>query len=308
MATTPLLIDTDMGLDDAVALTLALSEPTLDVCAIVATGGNIPLEQAVINIGRLLHATGMTDFPTVGRGLDQDEAQLERAHHVHGDDGFGGVDMPPAPDLSVRPWRDAYRHAVRHTGGKLQVVAVGPLTTLAAALDEPDIRGGITHLHIMGGAVRRPGNVTPHAEFNFYRDPAAAKKVLAAGIPVTLTPLDVTERVHVDESHVAHLAASGSRPAAVLARILAAALERSLGDGGYIVLHDAVSVARLIWPDLFKRMHARLEITTAGAQAGRSRPVIGGTPSEQAEILMGIDADELLEGMWEVLCHERFIV
>jgi len=308
MSATPILLDTDMGLDDAAALILALSDPRIDLRAIVATGGNVPLAQAELNIGRLLRGTGQTARPIIGRGLDQDEAALERAHHVHGDDGLGGVDLPPDPKQRAALFLDVYRDAVRGAAGKLEVVAIGPLTTLAAAMDDVEIRAGIARLHIMGGAVWRRGNVTEHAEFNFYRDPAAASRALTCGLPITLTPLDVTETVHVDESHIAHLAASAARPTKVLASILDAALSRSLGDGHFIVLHDAVSVARILWPELFERMHVRIEVVTAGPQAGRSRPALGGAAEQQIEVLSAVNGAELIDRMWEALCHERFIV
>jgi inosine-uridine nucleoside N-ribohydrolase len=133
--------------------------------------------------------------------------------------------------------------------------------------------------------------------------------VLSAGRPVTLTPLDVTQRVAVDESHAAHLAASGSRHARVLAEILGAVLASARGDGGRcMLLHDPVSVGGLLWPQLFVRTRARLEVQTSGPRAGQCRPVLGGDAARQTEIHTSVKAVDLLENMFETICHERFVV
>ena len=102
---------------------------------LVATGGNIPLDQALINVGRLLHAIGQDPWPTIGKGLDQIDASLERATHVHAEDGLGNVDLAPARALEPRPCVDVYRRGVADAGGGLPVVAIGPLATLADLLD-----------------------------------------------------------------------------------------------------------------------------------------------------------------------------
>lgn len=306
----PILIDTDMGVDDAAAVVLAFQSPILKIEAIVATGGNVSLDQAQINVGRLLRGIAPPRWPPIGRGLDQQRDGIDRAHHVHGDDGLGGANLPPAETLSVEPFLDVYRRAIAATGGKLHVVAIGPLTTLAAALREADIALGIAHIHIMGGAVWSPGNVTPHAEFNFHRDPQAAADVLAAVRPITVTPLDVTRTVIVDESHVARLAASASKPARVLAEILAGGIRMPRGDGGpgRMLLHDPVSIGAILWPDQFVRVRMKLEIATQGDRAGQSKPRLGGDPSRLPEVLTRVSAADFLENFLEALCGERFVV
>jgi purine nucleosidase len=134
----------------------------------------------------------------------------------------------------------------------------------------------------MGGAVWCKGNVTPHAEFNFYRDPGAAAAVLAAGLPVTVVPLDVTRQVALDESHVAQLSRAGTRAGDLLAEMIRFPLEAE-GDAahGSFLVHDALALGAVIWPPLFMRAQMALEVVVAGEQAGRSKPLVAKDKSRQ---------------------------
>ena len=186
---TPMLIDTDMGCDDALAVALALMAPGCDVGAIVSVGGNVSIDQATLNIGRLLGAIAPPAWPMVGRGLDQSDPTLVDARDVFSRDGFGGAAIPEYQGLEIRDYRAVYREMIERHSGALHVVAIGPLTNLAALLAEaPGLLKNIARLTVMGGAVFAKGNVTPWAEFNFYRDPAAAAVVMGSGLPITLAP------------------------------------------------------------------------------------------------------------------------
>lgn len=306
---TPVLIDTDMGVDDAVAIALALASVELDVRALVSTGGNVPLDQATKNIGRLLHAIRPGHWPTVGCGLDQAGPGLHDATHVFGMDGLGDCGIADGGAVEVRDYRDVYGEFLAGSGA-LTVVAIGPLTTLAAVLrDDATARKRIKHVYVMGGALWCKGNIRGVAEFNFYRDPAAAAAVMSSGLPISLVPLDVTKFVTLDESHLAHFAASETRAGDFLAKIMAFPMKHSTEAGkGRFIVHDALAVGAIVWPDLFVRTRMAVEVATGGEHPGQSRPTISHGAGPQVDVLTAINAVDFLENMLERLCEEKEFV
>ncbi len=306
----PVLIDTDMGVDDAVAVALAMACPELEVVGLVSVGGNVNLDRATNNVGRLLRVLSPAKLPLVGRGLDQDDPSLLDAGHVHGSDGLGELDLPEPVGFSTQPYADVYEQLIKEHGSELAVVAIGPLTNLAGLLHErPGLLAGMGRVVIMGGAVWCAGNITTDAEFNFYRDPQAAAAVLAAGLPTTLVSLDVTTQVVMDELHVSHLASSRSASAQVLARMIEFPLRKSSdGGGGRFQVHDAVAVAALVWPGLFLRSKMGLQVTLSGPKAGMTRPVMSRDKSRQTTLVISVQVTDFLENLLERLCGEKFVV
>ncbi len=153
----PLLIDTDMGVDDAVALSLALASDELRLAGIVSVGGNVSLSQATDNVGRLLHALRPADLPAVSSGLDQADSSLSDASHVFGEDGLGNTQLPLPSDWKPPTGLDLYGKLVEKHRGELIVVAIGPLTNLAALLAKhPDWLRSVSRIVIMGGAAFGP--------------------------------------------------------------------------------------------------------------------------------------------------------
>ncbi len=307
---TPILIDTDMGVDDAVAVCSAITADALDVQAIVGVRGNVPVAQVVENIGRLMAATRPPTMPTIGKGLDPSGRHLVDRRALFGDDGFGESDLPIASAAKVDDFKSVYRRTVEAAQGELVILALGPLTNLAALLDEsPDLFRAVKHIHLAGGAVWTGGDATETAEFNMHLDSAAAAKVLSSGLPITVTPLDVTKLVCLDESHVAHLAASGYRTGEVLAKLLRYPLEQDVEPGyGKCYIADALTAGSLLWPDLFMKTRMRLEVVTEGAEAGRTKPALGGDPQQRVDLLTAVNAVDFLENLLEQLCHEAFVV
>ncbi|MEE8169930.1 MAG: nucleoside hydrolase, partial [Phycisphaerae bacterium] len=151
-------------------------------------------------------------------------------------------------------------------------------------------------------------------EFNFYRDPLAARRVLTAGRPGKLTTLDVTHAVYVDDSHVAHLAAGRATAGHVLARILEACLDYHGGEATglvaarHMLLHDPVAVAGLLWPRIFIRARVGVEITTEGPSAGQSRPVLGRGNPQAIDVQTAVAVVDFLENFLETICREPFVV
>jgi inosine-uridine nucleoside N-ribohydrolase len=307
----PILIDTDMGVDDAVAITLALCAPELTLVGMTSVGGNVPLEQATRNMGRLLTALELERWPALARGLDQEGDGLEHALHVHGPDGMGGLDLPDAEAVEIGDFRELYERLIIEHGDALTIIAIGPLTNLAALRrDRPDLLARVGQIIVMGGAIWCPGNVTPHAEFNFYRDPQAAADVLGDGLPVTVVPLDVTRQVAMDESHIAHLSRSGTRAGDLLARMIRFPMEQASEESapGQFLVHDALTVGGMLWPQLFMRSRMGLSVTIDGEQAGRCRPLVARDKSRQLSVIISVQVGEFVENLMETLCHETFIV
>ncbi len=306
----PVLIDTDMGIDDAVAVAMALACETVDVRAIVGTGGRTSLDQTSINISRVLGALRPPVLPLVGRGVDRDAAASLDEDDALGADGLGDWDEPVDTTIVASGSLDVYRQAIDGAKGELNILALGPLTNLATVLDEePDLLDRVKHIYVAGAAVWAKGDGPNAAEFNFHHDPTAAAAVMTSGLPLTVVPLDVTGLVCLDQSHVAHMAASGYRTGEVSATLLERVLDSDAVPGyGKTFAPAAVAVGSLVWPDLFLNTRMRLEIITSGSEAGRSKPALGGDKSQQIDLLTAMNAADFVENLLESLCHEAFIV
>jgi purine nucleosidase len=304
----PLLIDTDIGIDDAVAIALAMGSPALEVRAITAVGGNVEVQSVLRNIGRLVTALRPRKNPMIGRGLDQEGKGLIDRRKFIGKDGLGECDLPDG-SLPSRDFREVYRDALENAEGELVIATLGPLTNLATIWKEsPDLLRGVRHLYISGGAVWTKDEDEP-AEFNFRRDPAAAAAILTSGLPITVAPLDVSRLVSVDESNVAHLAASETTAGKVLGGILPYGLEHGRGpSSGRLYISDALTIGGILWPALFLKTRMRLEVVTSGKEAGKVTPALKGESSQRVDLLTAVNAVDFVENLLESICQEEFIV
>jgi pyrimidine-specific ribonucleoside hydrolase len=251
----PLIIDTDPGVDDAIALVLALNSPEVQVRAVTAGYGNAGLEDTFRNARRVLALAGRTDVPVApGAARPLVHPHAERASHVHGSDGLGGrgaeFPEPDGPEPGAGSALSLAAAVLRGADQPVTIASIGPLTNTALLLAaHPELTDKIDRIVVMGGAVGR-GNVTAVSEFNVHSDPEAAHRVLSQDeVPVTLVPLDLTMRCLVDPAWLAALDASGPR-CALLGRVLAPyqiAFRRRHGIDG-VALHDAVAVLEAIVP------------------------------------------------------------
>ncbi|MDP5367461.1 MAG: nucleoside hydrolase [Paracoccaceae bacterium] len=268
--TTPqkIIIDTDPGQDDAVAILLALASPDeIEVLGITAVAGNVPLALTQRNARMVCELAGRPDIP-VFAGCDRPLGRdLVTAEHVH---GKSGLDGPVLPDPQM-PLQD--RHAVdfiidtlrAEPSGSVTLCPLGPLTNIAMAMEKaPDIIPRIRQIVLMGGAYFQVGNITPAAEFNIYVDPQAARIVFRAGVPLVVMPLDVTHKALVTAERNDRFRALGT-PVGVAVAQMTEFFERfdkekygSLGAP----LHDPCVTAWLIRPDLFTGRHVNVEIET----------------------------------------------
>ena len=202
-----IILDTDPGIDDALAILLALGVPEVELEALTVTFGNCSVDQGVINALSILELAGATDIP-VARGADRPLVQpLLLAPETHGNSGLGYAQLPsPKIKPDPTPAVSLLIEKILANPGDITIVAVGPLTNLALAIrTEPGLLAAIKEVYIMGGAIRYDGNTTPQAEFNAYSDPHAAHIVFHSGLPITLVPLDVTYQVIFTSDDLARL-------------------------------------------------------------------------------------------------------
>ena len=262
-----LIIDTDPGQDDAVAILLALASPEINLLGITTVAGNVPLALTQENARKICDLAGRTDMQ-VFAGLDRPLVRpLVTAEHVH---GRTGLDGPVLPDPET-PLQE--QHAVdyiidtlrREPAGSVTLAPIGPLSNIAMAMQRaPDIIPRIRQITLMGGAYFEVGNITPAAEFNIYVDPHAAQIVFASGVPVIMMPLDVTHKALTRTDRVAALRAIGNRTGVAVAEMLEFFErfdEAKYGsDGG--PLHDPCTIAWMIAPDIFNGRPCNVEIET----------------------------------------------
>lgn len=263
-----IILDTDPGIDDALALFLALASPEIQLEAITTVCGNVSIEHTTRNALTLLELTGRTDIP-VARGCDRPLiSPLVDAAYVHGDNGLGGVILPePHTRLLEQHASEVIIEKVMAAPGEITLVAVGPLTNLALALRrEPRLAQAVREVVIMGGALRVPGNVTPTSEFNIYADAHAAHIVLHAGWPIRLVSLDTTTRTLLKRELAEQLAANGNPVTQLIKRMFdyycdIFGLEQRLDA---IQMHDPLCLAAAFYPELLEWEEAYVDIELAG--------------------------------------------
>ncbi|MDE0695128.1 MAG: nucleoside hydrolase [Boseongicola sp.] len=268
MARRKIIIDTDPGQDDAVAILLALASPEeLEVLGVTAVAGNVPLALTQRNARIVCELAGHADIP-VFAGSDMPLSRpLVTAEHVHGKTGLDGPTLPD-PEMPLQKG-----HAVdfivdtlrKEPAGTVTLVPIGPLTNVARAFqDAPDIMPRVQEIVLMGGAYFEVGNITPAAEFNIYVDPEAAEIVFRSGIPLTVMPLDVTHKALVTADRVEAFRRMRTRAGEMVAAwtdFFERFDKEKYGSEG-APLHDPCTIAYLLEPGLFSGRHINVEIET----------------------------------------------
>lgn len=267
--TRKIIIDTDPGQDDAVAILLALASPEeFDVLGIVAVAGNVGLARNALNALKVVELSGRTEVPVHAGCARPLRRPLVTAEHVHGATGLDGPDLP-MPKIALQP-----KHGVdfivdtlrAEEAGAVTLCTLGPLTNIAMAMVKaPDIVPRIREIVMMGGAYFEVGNISPAAEFNIYVDPEAADTVLTSGVPVTMLPLDVTHGVLTLGHRIERIAGIGNRVGKAIAEMLTFSerfdLEKYGGEGA--PLHDPCVMMWLIAPDIFQGRFINVTVETA---------------------------------------------
>ncbi len=266
--TRKIIIDTDPGQDDALAILLALASPELDVLGITAVAGNVPLDLTKTNARKICELAGRPDVK-VFAGADRPLMRaLVTAENVHGKTGLDGPDLPePAMPLQEQHAVDfIIENVLTQESGTVTLCPLGPLTNIAQALIRaPQIATRIREIVLMGGGFFEGGNITPTAEFNIYVDPQAAHIVLTSGVPIVMLPLDVTHKALTCARRIERFRAMGTRSGAASAELLEFFErfdeEKYGSDGG--PLHDPNVIAYLLKPDLYKGRHCNVVVETA---------------------------------------------
>jgi len=290
-----LIIDCDPGIDDALALFLAAgSAPELNLLGVTCVAGNRPVQVTAANACRLLDAAGCPGVPVYAGAARPLSGGEPKCNLVHGEDGLGSVVLPQ----SRQPEEGhAVDHLVRlllaRPAGSVTLVAIGPLTNLALAeRRHPGLLRRARHVLVMGGAVACAGNITPHAEFNFYADPEAAQVVLSAGAQLVLFGLDVTSKAVMPDEWIASLADLPGRSAQAAHDMLRAYAAMDP------LLHDACPIAFLLQPRLFGGRCWMLAVDCSdGPRSGQVRgepsaafPCVGSS----IHVIFDVDRDGLL--------------
>jgi purine nucleosidase len=309
MTKTRIVIDTDPGQDDAIALLLALAAgDRLDLLGITTVAGNVPVDLTTANALRILELAGCTDVP-VFRGASQPLLRaLRTAEFVCGPDGLDGARLPP-PTATARGG-----HAVAFLIETLRAAPdrsvtlcpLGPLTNIALAFaQEPGLAGKVERIVLMGGA-RDLGNITPAAEFNFFVDPHAAQMVFRLDVPIVMFGLHATHQAMCTPDHVARIAALGTKVARAVAGMTGRPRPGGIARFGVAghPLHDPCVIAWLLWPELFTGRDCFVSIETASEDAmGRSTIDWWGATKRpaNAHVIDRIDADQLFVRLIDAL-------
>lgn len=263
----PIIIDADPGQDDAVALLVALASPNdLDVLAITAVAGNVPLDLTVANTLALVELAGRTDVPVYRGSVRPMVNQLHTAEYVHGPTGLDGADLPAATITeSAGHGVDKMVEIIMGNDG-VTLCILGPMTNVGLALvREPRIVEKLDEIVLMGGGFFEGGNTTPAAEFNVFVDPHAAHVVFESGVPIVMMPLDVTHKALTTAERLKRFEEMGTRAGTAVAGMLGFYDRWDMAKydlpGG--PLHDPTVIAYLLAPDLFGGKEVHVEIETA---------------------------------------------
>ncbi len=296
-----IILDTDPGIDDALALFLALASPEVTLEAITTVQGNVSVEQTTYNALTLLTLAGRTDIPVAYGSAEPLVRKRVDAAHVHGQNGLGDVTLPEPTIAPVEQQAvDLIIEKIMANPGEITLVPIGPLTNIALAVRrEPRIAQHVREVVIMGGAVRVPGNVTPSAEFNIFADPHAAQIVFHAGWPLRLVSLDVTTRVSMQRQQIEALAAHGGKVLTAVQQMMAYYFEVFGPTYGSTTfqMHDPLCLAAAFQPDLITWEPAFVDVELAGTLTfGETvgyfkRP---NAPEPNMQVSVGVDSERFL--------------
>jgi len=261
------ILDVDPGIDDAMALCMALFHPDLEVLAITAVGGNCSAEQATRNVQALVEQLDPPRWPRIGAASPPAHPLPVDGRYLHGNDGLGDVELQVAELRARHPSEKVISDAVRSSPNSVTIIALGPLTNLARVFQrDPELSSLVGQVIISGGTVSGAGNITPAAEFNIYCDPSAARDVFRSPSTKTLIPLDVTNRVILSYDLFNRLPDESTKVGKFLRKILPPAFRayrQCVGLEG-IHVHDSIALVAAIHPELFTFRGMAADVETTG--------------------------------------------
>ncbi len=298
------LIDTDPGIDDAIALLLALRSPEVDVAGISVVQGNVGVEAGIVNALRILGLAGRGDVPVAAGPEVPLVREARRSELVHGSDGLGDLGLPQPDGKPLDEYGPAFLVRMLEAADEpTTIIALGPLTNLAIVLlSAPHVIPRIERIVLMGGSVRWEGNITPAAEYNIHEDPEAASIVFRSPVPTTMVGLNVTMQAILGRAECERLAASDLEIERIVGRLglhIVAIYERFYGIPGF-ALHDPLAVGVAIDPSLVRteRRHVLVDLSP-GPTAGQTLVDFWGIPEPwgepNADVALEVDAERFLE-------------
>jgi inosine-uridine nucleoside N-ribohydrolase len=300
-----MIIDTDPGIDDAMAIFYAAAAPDIELLGLTSVFGNVTIEQATRNALRLLEWTGFDAVP-VAQGAHKPRAlpAFPPSHNVHGDEGFGTLPAhtPKARALDETAAQFLVRMAREHKG-ELVICPIGPLTNIAAALDlDPDFGRNVARIVLMGGSLEEGGNITPHAEANIYHDPHAAESVFASGANITMVGLDVTHRILCTADDFNALEAAAPRLGGMINDMSRFYLHFYITVGKHegCSLHDPAAVIACTHPALFTPRAEAITVSCEGETSGATLLAQDGRST--SSVLMAVDANAVKQQFMDMLC------
>lgn len=262
-----IILDVDPGIDDAMALCLALSNPELEVVAVTAVGGNVSPVQATRNVQAIIERLDPPRWPRLGAASEPDIRLAVDRRSLYGNDGLGGTGFVVAERQHLLPSEKVICDQVRDAPHSVTIVALGPLTNIARAfLRDPELPTLVGRIVIMGGTVSGPGNITPAAEFNMYCDAASAQAVFRSPSTKTLVPLDVTNRIELSYDLFNKLPDESSKVGHLMRQLLPSAFRgyrQQFGLEG-IHVHDTVTLMTVLYPELFTTKSMAGDVETTG--------------------------------------------
>ena len=317
----PAILDCDTGHDDA--MTILLAAGTLDLRGVTTVHGNATVENTTINTCKVLELAGLDDVPVAVGAAQSLERRISHAPGVHGVTGMDGPDLPPP---SMRPVSESALEFIARMAGEvdgLHLVATGPLTNIAAALQDcgEEAAARIAGISLMGGSTGQ-GNATAVAEFNIWADPEAADLVFRSGVPIKMVGLNVTRQVPATPAHRRRIRALGTRTARAVAELLdffSEQLRRRYGLPG-ASMHDPLAVSALIDPRVLRFEPMQVDVELSGAHTrgmtvcdhrhlspestgmARLRDPLG---RPNAEVAVAVDPERFWERFIEVLATYR---
>jgi len=294
-----IILDTDPGNDDILAIIMALKSQLIDIRGMTIVGGNASLENTTNNALSLLTYMNRVEIPVyVGDPSALNETLTSPAEfsefkshriEIHGETGLH-VPLPsPANEPEEMHAVDFIISEAKANKGELVLVPIGPLTNIAMAIKkEPNLKGWVKRIHLMGGAVNVPGNVTEHAEFNIYCDPVAANEVMSSGIEIKLCGLDITRNTSVKREETDWL--NGNSPGEKVIRRLLDTVFKKIPDRNYFSLHDPITVLSVLHPELIQWEMFNVSVICNGPESGKTL----GTVNAEGSVSVGVNIDQEL--------------
>lgn len=290
---TKIIIDTDPGIDDAMAIFYAAAAEDIDLLGLTAIFGNVTVDTATRNALRLIEAAGL-DIP-VARGA---EKPLEMPHikpsaHVHGDEGFGDIPAATPKGKAIEETAAEFLVRMAHEHkGELVLCPIGPLTNIALAIQaDPEFASNVDRIVLMGGSYKEGGNITPYAEANIYHDPHAAEVVFASGAKVEMVGLDVTHQILCTNEDFAAMAEAAPKLGGMLQDMSHFYLKfyETVGKFDGCSLHDPAAVIACTHAQLFTSEEVGITVVTEGEEIGETRAAADAR--SETSVLMGVESE-----------------